>query len=208
MSVHSPVTGQHAGTQRQGLGALRAPAVADGAFHVAAGCGEGAAVCDAEGRGGDVVGVVKGAGRLQQRDEGRGAGGQVVFVFAPADEAVREPYVGGGVHRARFRPRVRAHPGRRAARPDLAGTRGPHPRAVRCGPGARLRTGPPALRAVGVGPGRRVAVAVQRSVEQVVTLAAIVAAGGAYVPLDLAYPDERLEYITTGTGPPKEHRPA
>jgi amino acid adenylation domain-containing protein/non-ribosomal peptide synthase protein (TIGR01720 family) len=52
-----------------------------------------------------------------------------------------------------------------------------------------------ALRAVGVGPGKRVAVAVPRSLEQVVALVAIVTAGGAYVPLDPAYPDERLEYI-------------
>ncbi|MEV0255588.1 amino acid adenylation domain-containing protein [Streptomyces sp. NPDC050732] len=58
-----------------------------------------------------------------------------------------------------------------------------------------------ALRAAGVGPGKRVAVAVPRSVEQVVALVAIVAAGGAYVPLDLAYPDERLEYILADAAP-------
>ncbi|MYS93150.1 MULTISPECIES: non-ribosomal peptide synthetase [Streptomyces] len=58
-----------------------------------------------------------------------------------------------------------------------------------------------ALRAAGVGPGRRVAVAVPRSVEQVVALVAIVGAGGAYVPLDLAYPDERLEYILVDAAP-------
>ncbi|QOV34274.1 amino acid adenylation domain-containing protein [Streptomyces ferrugineus] len=58
-----------------------------------------------------------------------------------------------------------------------------------------------ALRAAGVGPGRRVAVAVPRSVEQVVALVAIVSAGGAYVPLDLAYPDERLEYILIDAAP-------
>ncbi|MFH8610169.1 amino acid adenylation domain-containing protein [Streptomyces sp. NPDC018029] len=57
------------------------------------------------------------------------------------------------------------------------------------------------LRAAGVGPGKRVAVAVPRSVEQVVALVAIVAAGGAYVPLDLAYPDERLEYILADAAP-------
>ncbi|MET7357757.1 amino acid adenylation domain-containing protein [Streptomyces sp. NPDC005562] len=57
------------------------------------------------------------------------------------------------------------------------------------------------LRAAGVGPGRRVAVAVPRSVEQVTALVAIVTAGGAYVPLDLAYPDERLEYILTDAAP-------
>ncbi|MGX1247828.1 amino acid adenylation domain-containing protein/non-ribosomal peptide synthase protein (TIGR01720 family) [Streptomyces ambofaciens] len=57
------------------------------------------------------------------------------------------------------------------------------------------------LRAVGVGPGKRVAVAVPRSVEQVVALIAVVAAGGAYVPLDLAYPDERLEYVLADSAP-------
>ncbi|GGX32239.1 non-ribosomal peptide synthetase [Streptomyces chartreusis] len=58
-----------------------------------------------------------------------------------------------------------------------------------------------ALRTAGVGPGKRVAVAVPRSVEQVVALVAIVSAGGAYVPLDLAYPDERLEYILADSAP-------
>ncbi|WP_030843619.1 non-ribosomal peptide synthetase [Streptomyces sp. NRRL F-4474] len=52
-----------------------------------------------------------------------------------------------------------------------------------------------ALRAAGVGPGERVAVAVPRSLEQVVALVAVVTAGGAYVPLDPAYPDSRLEYV-------------
>jgi amino acid adenylation domain-containing protein/non-ribosomal peptide synthase protein (TIGR01720 family) len=58
-----------------------------------------------------------------------------------------------------------------------------------------------ALRAAGVGPGKRVAVAVPRSVEQVVALVAVVTAGGAYVPLDVAYPDERLEYILADAAP-------
>ncbi|MGH4034895.1 amino acid adenylation domain-containing protein [Actinomycetota bacterium Odt1-20B] len=57
------------------------------------------------------------------------------------------------------------------------------------------------LRAAGVGPGRRVAVAVPRSLEQVVALVAVVSAGGAYVPLDLAYPDERLEYVLADAAP-------
>ncbi|MFI1422315.1 amino acid adenylation domain-containing protein [Streptomyces sp. NPDC020731] len=57
------------------------------------------------------------------------------------------------------------------------------------------------LRAAGVGPGKLVAVAVPRSVEQVVALVAIAGAGGAYVPLDLAYPDERLEYILADAAP-------
>jgi len=58
-----------------------------------------------------------------------------------------------------------------------------------------------ALRAAGVRPGLRVAVAVPRSLEQVVALVAVVTAGGAYVPLDLAYPDERLEYILADAAP-------
>jgi amino acid adenylation domain-containing protein/non-ribosomal peptide synthase protein (TIGR01720 family) len=58
-----------------------------------------------------------------------------------------------------------------------------------------------ALRTAGVGPGKRVAVAVPRSVEQVVALVAVVTAGGAYVPLDLAYPDERLEYVLADAAP-------
>ncbi|MCX4977117.1 non-ribosomal peptide synthetase [Streptomyces sp. NBC_00620] len=58
-----------------------------------------------------------------------------------------------------------------------------------------------ALRAAGVGPGKRVAVAIPASLEQVVALVAIVTAGGAYVPLDLAYPDERLEYILADAAP-------
>ncbi|WP_405727229.1 amino acid adenylation domain-containing protein [Streptomyces sp. NBC_00028] len=57
------------------------------------------------------------------------------------------------------------------------------------------------LAAAGVGPGKRVAVAVPRSLEQVVALVAVVSAGGAYVPLDLAYPDERLEYILADAAP-------
>ncbi|MGW4256876.1 amino acid adenylation domain-containing protein, partial [Streptomyces californicus] len=57
----------------------------------------------------------------------------------------------------------------------------------------------------------RVAVAVPRSVEQVVALVAAVTAGGAYVPLDLAYPDERLEYVLADAAPQvvlvdREHR--
>lgn len=57
------------------------------------------------------------------------------------------------------------------------------------------------LRAAGVGPGVRVAVAVPRSLEQVVALLAVVGAGGAYVPLDLAHPDERLEYVLADAAP-------
>ncbi|MFJ4097171.1 amino acid adenylation domain-containing protein [Kitasatospora sp. NPDC089913] len=57
------------------------------------------------------------------------------------------------------------------------------------------------LRAAGVRPGRSAAVALPRSVEQVVALVAIVGAGGAYVPLDTAYPDERLAYVLADAAP-------
>ncbi|MEU9791119.1 amino acid adenylation domain-containing protein [Streptomyces sparsogenes] len=57
------------------------------------------------------------------------------------------------------------------------------------------------LRAAGVRPGKRVAIALPRSVEQVVASVAVVTAGGAYVPLDLAYPDGRLEYILADAAP-------
>ncbi|AXG81820.1 non-ribosomal peptide synthetase [Streptomyces paludis] len=57
------------------------------------------------------------------------------------------------------------------------------------------------LRAAGVGPGDRAAVAVPPSLEQVVALVAVVSAGGAYVPLDPAYPDERLEYLLADAAP-------
>ncbi|ANZ43197.1 non-ribosomal peptide synthetase [Lentzea guizhouensis] len=63
----------------------------------------------------------------------------------------------------------------------------------------------------GVGPHERVAVAIPRSLPQVISLVAIVSAGGAYVPLDLAYPDERLEYVLADSAPQvvlveREHR--
>ncbi|WP_369212161.1 amino acid adenylation domain-containing protein, partial [Streptomyces flavofungini] len=75
-------------------------------------------------------------------------------------------------------------------------------RSLTYGELAEAKTGlSSALRAAGVGPGKRVAVAVPRSLEQVVALVAIVGAGGAYVPLDLAYPDERLEYILSDAAP-------
>ncbi|MFI1725225.1 amino acid adenylation domain-containing protein [Streptomyces sp. NPDC020489] len=57
------------------------------------------------------------------------------------------------------------------------------------------------LCAAGVGPGRRVAVAVPPCLDQVVALVAIVSAGGAYVPLDPAHPDERLEYVLADAAP-------
>ena len=48
------------------------------------------------------------------------------------------------------------------------------------------------LRSLGVGPERRAAICLERGVEVVVALLAVIKAGGAYVPMDPAYPAERL----------------
>src|SRR3546814_3462671 len=51
------------------------------------------------------------------------------------------------------------------------------------------------LRGLGVKPDDRVAVCVDRSLEMVVGLLAVLKAGAAYVPLDPQYPAERLAYL-------------
>jgi amino acid adenylation domain-containing protein len=51
------------------------------------------------------------------------------------------------------------------------------------------------LRARGVGPGSLVGLYVERSLEMLIGLVAIVEAGGAYVPLDPSYPADRLAYM-------------
>ncbi|MDB6121304.1 MAG: amino acid adenylation domain protein [Pedosphaera sp.] len=53
------------------------------------------------------------------------------------------------------------------------------------------------LRSLGVAPEVRVGICVERSLEMVIGLLAIVKAGGAYVPLDPKYPRERLTLIVT-----------
>ncbi|NTX50273.1 non-ribosomal peptide synthase/polyketide synthase [Myxococcus sp. CA039A] len=58
------------------------------------------------------------------------------------------------------------------------------------------------LRGLGVGPGSRVALALERSLELVIGMVAILKAGGAYVPLDASYPAERLSFLL------EEARPA
>ena len=51
------------------------------------------------------------------------------------------------------------------------------------------------LRAVGVRPGAIVAVAMERSIDAIVAVLAVLKAGAAYLPLDLAHPPERLAFV-------------
>ncbi|HEX2202007.1 MAG TPA: amino acid adenylation domain-containing protein [Longimicrobium sp.] len=53
------------------------------------------------------------------------------------------------------------------------------------------------LRALGVEPGGRVGIAVERSAEVMVAVLAALKAGAAYVPLDPTYPADRLEYMAS-----------
>ncbi|HYZ15668.1 MAG TPA: amino acid adenylation domain-containing protein [Candidatus Acidoferrum sp.] len=57
------------------------------------------------------------------------------------------------------------------------------------------------LRVLGVGRGSLVAICLERSVDAIVTLLAVVKAGGAFVPLDPAYPDERLAMMVQDAAP-------
>ncbi|VUM13048.1 enterobactin synthase subunit F [Stenotrophomonas maltophilia] len=57
------------------------------------------------------------------------------------------------------------------------------------------------LRAMAVGPGSVVAVALPRSLELVIALVAVLRAGATYLPLDLAHPDERLARILASAQP-------
>ncbi|WP_258187310.1 non-ribosomal peptide synthetase [Variovorax sp. WS11] len=52
----------------------------------------------------------------------------------------------------------------------------------------------------GVGPDVLVGVALERSLDSIVSLLAVLKAGGAYVPLDPAYPAERLAYMIEDSG--------
>jgi len=56
------------------------------------------------------------------------------------------------------------------------------------------------LRQAGVGPEVRVGIAVERSVEMLVSLLAVLKAGSAYVPLDPTHPRERLSYMIEDSG--------
>jgi amino acid adenylation domain-containing protein len=55
------------------------------------------------------------------------------------------------------------------------------------------------LQKLGVGPGIRVGVCLERHVDLIVSLLAILKAGGAYVPLDPEFPIERLEFMLQDT---------
>ncbi|MDY7534219.1 amino acid adenylation domain-containing protein [Pseudomonas sp. Bout1] len=57
------------------------------------------------------------------------------------------------------------------------------------------------LRELGVQPDSRVAICVERGLEMVVGLFAILKAGGGYVPLDPAYPLERIAYMLQDSAP-------
>jgi len=57
------------------------------------------------------------------------------------------------------------------------------------------------LRSSGVKPDTRVCICVERCLEMVVGLLAVVKAGGACVPLDPAYPKERLQFMLQDSGP-------
>ncbi|MEQ5838800.1 amino acid adenylation domain-containing protein [Paraburkholderia acidicola] len=56
------------------------------------------------------------------------------------------------------------------------------------------------LRAHGVGAESRVGVAIERSIDMIVALLAVLKAGAAYVPLDPAYPAERIAWMVTDSG--------
>ncbi|TSE02165.1 amino acid adenylation domain-containing protein [Skermania sp. ID1734] len=57
------------------------------------------------------------------------------------------------------------------------------------------------LIAEGVGPEDRVAIAMGRSVEQLITMHAVLTAGGAYVPIDPSHPAERNAYVLETAAP-------
>lgn len=56
------------------------------------------------------------------------------------------------------------------------------------------------LRAQGVGPGVRVGLYMERSIELIVGLLAVLQAGAAYVPVDVSYPAPRVEFMLEDSG--------
>jgi amino acid adenylation domain-containing protein len=57
------------------------------------------------------------------------------------------------------------------------------------------------LISLGVKPDNRIAICVERGIETVVALLAVLKSGGAYVPLDPSYPAERLAYMFMDSAP-------
>ncbi|HZD96372.1 MAG TPA: amino acid adenylation domain-containing protein, partial [Candidatus Sulfotelmatobacter sp.] len=57
------------------------------------------------------------------------------------------------------------------------------------------------LQQLGVGPDRQIAICLERSLEMVIALFAVLKAGGAYLPLDPGYPAERLRYMLEDSAP-------
>ncbi|MCC5614798.1 amino acid adenylation domain-containing protein, partial [Nostoc sp. CHAB 5836] len=51
------------------------------------------------------------------------------------------------------------------------------------------------LRSLGIGENQLVGICVERSLEMIIALLAVLKAGGAYLPLDPAYPEERLSFM-------------
>ncbi|MFO1077414.1 MAG: amino acid adenylation domain-containing protein [Planctomycetota bacterium] len=57
------------------------------------------------------------------------------------------------------------------------------------------------LRASGIVPGDRVGLLMDRSIEAIVAMCAVVSLGAAYVPLDPSYPEDRLRFMLADTEP-------
>jgi amino acid adenylation domain-containing protein len=57
------------------------------------------------------------------------------------------------------------------------------------------------LQRLGVGPEARVAICLERGLEMVIGILAVLKAGAAYIPLDPAYPAERLRYMLEDSAP-------
>lgn len=57
------------------------------------------------------------------------------------------------------------------------------------------------LKTLGVRPDARVAICMERSLEMIVGMLAVLKAGGAYIPLDPEYPQDRLQFMIEDSGP-------